>query len=121
MLGSRGRSVSACSNSHNQRSYSRYTKALSESEDSEGGHWKSRSKKKKSSREEDDLSQPWRGSGSLESRVEEIISTMETSEGNQKQNFKKGGFQNQQRSKRKQDRFTLLTKTPKEIFALEKG
>nr|GEX88566.1 reverse transcriptase domain-containing protein [Tanacetum cinerariifolium] len=30
-----------------------------ESEDSGGGHWKSRSKKKKSSGEEDDLSQPW--------------------------------------------------------------
>nr|GEU45679.1 reverse transcriptase domain-containing protein [Tanacetum cinerariifolium] len=42
-------------------------------------------------------------------------------EGNQKQNFKKGGFRNQQRPKKKQDRFTLLTKTPKEIFALEKG
>ncbi|GJS92446.1 hypothetical protein Tco_0799414 [Tanacetum coccineum] len=41
--------------------------------------------------------------------------------GNQKQNFKKGGFRNQQRSKRKQDRFSLLTKTPKEIFALDKG
>ncbi|GKA36958.1 hypothetical protein Tco_0723523 [Tanacetum coccineum] len=27
--------------------------------DSEGGHWKSRSKGKKSRREEDDLSQPW--------------------------------------------------------------
>ncbi|GKB28259.1 reverse transcriptase domain-containing protein [Tanacetum coccineum] len=39
----------------------------------------------------------------------------------QKQNFKKGGFQNQQRPKRKQDRFTLLTKTPKEILALDKG
>ncbi|GKC68435.1 hypothetical protein Tco_1101033, partial [Tanacetum coccineum] len=33
--------------------------ALSESEDSEGGHWKSRSKKKKLSKEDDDLSQPW--------------------------------------------------------------
>ncbi|GJW43415.1 hypothetical protein Tco_0072214 [Tanacetum coccineum] len=32
---------------------------LSESEDSGGEHWKSRSKKKKSCREEDDLSQPW--------------------------------------------------------------
>ncbi|GJY10145.1 reverse transcriptase domain-containing protein [Tanacetum coccineum] len=42
-------------------------------------------------------------------------------EGTQRQNFKKGGFRNQQRSERKQDRFTLLTKTPKEIFALEKG
>ncbi|GKA93820.1 reverse transcriptase domain-containing protein [Tanacetum coccineum] len=42
-------------------------------------------------------------------------------EANQKQNFKKGGFQNQQRSERKQDRFALLTKTPREIFALDKG
>ncbi|GJS51270.1 reverse transcriptase domain-containing protein [Tanacetum coccineum] len=42
-------------------------------------------------------------------------------EGNQKQNFRKGSFQNQQRPERKQDRFTLLTKTPKEIFALEIG
>ncbi|GJT35050.1 reverse transcriptase domain-containing protein [Tanacetum coccineum] len=42
-------------------------------------------------------------------------------EGSQKQNFKKGGFRNQQRSERKQDRFSLLIKTPKEIFALEKG
>ncbi|GKF56219.1 hypothetical protein Tco_0166559 [Tanacetum coccineum] len=42
-------------------------------------------------------------------------------EANQKQSFKKGGFQNQQRPERKQDRFTLLTKTPKEIFALDKG
>ncbi|GJZ76923.1 reverse transcriptase domain-containing protein [Tanacetum coccineum] len=42
-------------------------------------------------------------------------------EGNQKQNFKKGGFRNQQRPERKQDRFMLLTKTPKEIFALDKG
>ncbi|GJZ62855.1 hypothetical protein Tco_0619276 [Tanacetum coccineum] len=37
------------------------------------------------------------------------------------QNFKKGGFWNQQRSERKQDRFTLFTKTPKEFFALDKG
>ncbi|GJX00880.1 hypothetical protein Tco_0184793 [Tanacetum coccineum] len=33
----------------------------------------------------------------------------------------KGNFRNQQRPERKQDRFTLLTKTPKEIFALEKA
>ncbi|GJV12566.1 reverse transcriptase domain-containing protein [Tanacetum coccineum] len=45
--------------SYSQNSHSKYTEALSESEDSEGGHWKSRSKKKKSYREEDDLSQPW--------------------------------------------------------------
>nr|GEV48141.1 hypothetical protein [Tanacetum cinerariifolium] len=58
-LGSRGKSVFARVASYSQHSHSRYTKALLESEDSEGGHWKSRSKKKKSSGEEDDLSQPW--------------------------------------------------------------
>ncbi|GJX83275.1 reverse transcriptase domain-containing protein [Tanacetum coccineum] len=58
-LGSRGKSVFARSDSYNQRSHLRYTEVLSESEDSGGGHWKSRSKKKKSSGEEDDLSQPW--------------------------------------------------------------
>nr|GEU60146.1 reverse transcriptase domain-containing protein [Tanacetum cinerariifolium] len=42
-------------------------------------------------------------------------------EAGQKPNFKKGGFRNQQRSERKQDIFTLLTKTPKEILALDKG
>ncbi|GJW08061.1 reverse transcriptase domain-containing protein [Tanacetum coccineum] len=41
-------------------------------------------------------------------------------EGGNKPNFKKG-FKNMQRSDRKPDRFSLLTKTPKEIFALEKG
>ncbi|GJR01666.1 hypothetical protein Tco_0524650 [Tanacetum coccineum] len=38
---------------------SRYTKNHSESEDSEDGHWKSKSRRKKSSVEDDDLSQPW--------------------------------------------------------------
>ncbi|GJS00105.1 hypothetical protein Tco_0316613 [Tanacetum coccineum] len=42
-------------------------------------------------------------------------------EAGQKQNFKKGGFQNQQRLERKHDKFTLLTKIPKEILALDKG
>ncbi|GKF23806.1 hypothetical protein Tco_0076128, partial [Tanacetum coccineum] len=37
-----------------------------------------------------------------------------------KPNFRKG-FKNKQRSDRNPDRFSLLTKTPKEIFALEKG
>ncbi|GJW47702.1 reverse transcriptase domain-containing protein [Tanacetum coccineum] len=44
---------------YSQRSHSRYTKALSDSEDNRGGYRKSRSKKKKSCREKDDLSQPW--------------------------------------------------------------
>ncbi|GJV87637.1 hypothetical protein Tco_1531575 [Tanacetum coccineum] len=39
----------------------------------------------------------------------------------QKQNFNKGAFRTQQKPERKQDRFTPLTKTPKEILALDKG
>ncbi|GKA38074.1 reverse transcriptase domain-containing protein, partial [Tanacetum coccineum] len=61
-LGSRGRSVSARSDSHNQPSYSKYADALSKSKDSRSGHWKSRLKKKKLNKEEDDLSQPWESS-----------------------------------------------------------
>ncbi|GKA23675.1 hypothetical protein Tco_0709708 [Tanacetum coccineum] len=38
-----------------------------------------------------------------------------------KSNFKKGGFKNQQKPEKRQDRFALLTKTPKEILALDKG
>ncbi|GJY42977.1 reverse transcriptase domain-containing protein [Tanacetum coccineum] len=41
-------------------------------------------------------------------------------EGGNKPSFKKG-FKNKHRSDRKPDRFSLLTKTPKEFFALEKG
>ncbi|GJX56306.1 hypothetical protein Tco_0286203 [Tanacetum coccineum] len=43
---------------HNKRASSRRMEALSESEDSAGGHWKSKPKRQKSSIE-DDLSQPW--------------------------------------------------------------
>ncbi|GJZ17321.1 hypothetical protein Tco_0553444 [Tanacetum coccineum] len=56
----REKSVSTRSDSHNQHSYSRNTEEFSKSEDSRGGHWKSRSKKKKPSREKDDLPQPWK-------------------------------------------------------------
>ncbi|GJX99905.1 reverse transcriptase domain-containing protein [Tanacetum coccineum] len=38
-----------------------------------------------------------------------------------RQNFKKGGFKNQQRQEKRHDRFALFTKTPKEILALDKG
>ncbi|GKG16426.1 hypothetical protein Tco_0358749, partial [Tanacetum coccineum] len=43
---------------HNKRVFSQKMEALSESEGSAGGHWKSKLKKQKSS-VEDDLSQPW--------------------------------------------------------------
>ncbi|GJZ34416.1 reverse transcriptase domain-containing protein [Tanacetum coccineum] len=46
--------------------------------------------------------------------------TWKQSEGGNKPSFKKG-FKNKHRSDRKPDMFSLLTKTPKEIFALEKG
>ncbi|GKB34026.1 hypothetical protein Tco_0878968, partial [Tanacetum coccineum] len=45
--------------SYHEGTSSRDTKAFSESEDSRGRHWKLRSKKAKSSIEEDELSQPW--------------------------------------------------------------
>ncbi|GKA90033.1 reverse transcriptase domain-containing protein [Tanacetum coccineum] len=48
--------------------------------------------------------------------------TWKQQETGRKQNFdKKGDFRNQQRSKRRRNRFTLLTKSPKEILALDKG
>ncbi|GJU32859.1 reverse transcriptase domain-containing protein [Tanacetum coccineum] len=50
-----------------------------------------------------------------------LFSPWKQQEAGHKQNFKKGGFKNQQRSERRQDRFTLLSKSPKEIMALEKG
>ncbi|GJV81417.1 reverse transcriptase domain-containing protein [Tanacetum coccineum] len=46
-------------------------------------------------------------------------SSWKQSERGDKPNFKKG-FKNKQRPDRKPDRFSLLTKTPKQIFALEK-
>ncbi|GJR98792.1 reverse transcriptase domain-containing protein [Tanacetum coccineum] len=60
------------------------------------------------------------GSCSIQSRPEKSIFIMETVRGGNKPNFKKS-FKNKQRPDHKQDRFSLLTKTPKEIFALEKG
>nr|GFD25172.1 reverse transcriptase domain-containing protein [Tanacetum cinerariifolium] len=42
-------------------------------------------------------------------------------EAGKKQNFKGGNFWNEQRMERKRDRFTLLTKTPRQILALDKG
>ncbi|GJS28593.1 reverse transcriptase domain-containing protein [Tanacetum coccineum] len=43
-------------------------------------------------------------------------------EGGHRQNFRKGGgFHSQHKQEKRPDRFTLLTKTPKEIMALEKG
>ncbi|GJT38852.1 hypothetical protein Tco_0938717 [Tanacetum coccineum] len=75
-LGGKERSASARSDSHHQGSHekeievqprkhhrrgtsSRETDGYLESEDSKGGHWKSKSRRHKSNTHEDDLSQPW--------------------------------------------------------------
>ncbi|GJY62887.1 hypothetical protein Tco_0464347 [Tanacetum coccineum] len=159
------------------------TEAFSKSEDSRGGHWKSRSKKEKSSIEEDKLSQPWaceetdpftppksrHVKGALECMrisifmhritkpklikrlqdntpklVDEMmrvtttflrgkvpasnqarkktLSAWKQQEVGRKQNFdRRGDFRNQQRSERRRNKFTLLTKSLKEILALDKG
>ncbi|GJY06885.1 reverse transcriptase domain-containing protein [Tanacetum coccineum] len=44
---------------HHRSTSSRETGGYSESEDSEGGHWKSKSRRHRSNTHEDDLSQPW--------------------------------------------------------------
>ncbi|GJY12137.1 hypothetical protein Tco_0381446 [Tanacetum coccineum] len=221
-LRSGGRSTSAHSDSRQESS--RYTENYSESKDSEGGHWKSKLRRKKSSVEDDDLSQPWatakmesyndlreaflknylqqkkcirdpivlhnikqrdgestedftqryksesgnvkgapecmRISGfvhgitnpelikrfheKIPKTVDEIMQVATSflqgqeaasnqerkkvpqawrhQEGGHRQNFKKGGgFRGQHKIEKRPDRFTLLTKTPKEILALEKG
>ncbi|GKB41649.1 hypothetical protein Tco_0886591 [Tanacetum coccineum] len=44
---------------HDRKAYSHKGGRMSESEDSAEGHWKSKSKKQRSSMEDEDLSQPW--------------------------------------------------------------
>ncbi|GJW12161.1 reverse transcriptase domain-containing protein [Tanacetum coccineum] len=61
-----------------------------------------------------------RRSGSGQPGTEEDISAMEAARCRTPENFKKGGFKNQQRPEKRQDRFALLTKTSKEILALDK-
>ncbi|GJU27455.1 hypothetical protein Tco_1166076 [Tanacetum coccineum] len=115
----RGKGRSASAHSDSRQESSRYTENYSESEDSEDGHWKSKSRRKKvqcchvfSSR----------ARGGLKSRKEESSSGLRRQGRGTWQNFKKGGgFRSQHKTEKRPDRFTLLTKTPKEILALEKG
>nr|GEY61189.1 reverse transcriptase domain-containing protein [Tanacetum cinerariifolium] len=190
-LGDKEKNVSAHSKGSERKLYYSSRKdtescyQMSVSERSEGGHWKSKPKKQKSSME-DDLSQPWVCEETdpfnpqiyyfdfPKTRMPSHIKTYDRSEdhlkifhaaakterwamptwchmfnstltGNargemvasnrewkksfpswkqeirQKQNFKRGNFRNEQRMERKHDRSTLLTKTPREILALDKG
>ncbi|GJS29273.1 hypothetical protein Tco_0489893 [Tanacetum coccineum] len=51
-----------------------------------------------------------------------ILPAWKQQEAGRKQNFeRRGDFRNQQRSEQRHDKFTLLTKSPKEILALDKG
>ncbi|GKF70592.1 hypothetical protein Tco_0203649, partial [Tanacetum coccineum] len=59
--------------------------------------------------------------GSWQSGAEEGVPPWKQQDAKHRQNFKKGGFKNHQRPERRQDSFTLLSKTPKEILDLEKG
>ncbi|GJS76015.1 reverse transcriptase domain-containing protein [Tanacetum coccineum] len=137
---------------HHERTCSWRTEMLSESEDSGGGYWKSKSKKQSSSIEDEDLSQPWvcgeidpftsricyfdlpkktrmpnnvktyDGSDDPEDHLKIFQAVAKQHEAGRKQNFdRRGDFRNQQRSEQRRDKFTLLTKSPKEIFALDKG
>ncbi|GJY01372.1 reverse transcriptase domain-containing protein [Tanacetum coccineum] len=55
---SRG-TVPAPKRHHDRKTYTRKGGRMPESEDSAGGHWKSKSKKQRSSIKDEDLSQPW--------------------------------------------------------------
>ncbi|GKC20419.1 hypothetical protein Tco_1022569, partial [Tanacetum coccineum] len=51
-----------------------------------------------------------------------VPQTWRHQEGGYRHNFKKeGGFRSQHKTEKRPDRFTLLTKTPKEILTLKKG
>ncbi|GJT97556.1 reverse transcriptase domain-containing protein [Tanacetum coccineum] len=158
---------------HNKIASSHKTEALSESEGSARGQWKSRSKKQRSSIEDDDLSQPWvceetdpftppakverwsmptwchmfNSTLTESARVwfndlppESVDSYDDLKEAflvnfrQQKKCIKdpvkihhikqREGESTEdfvRRSERRQDKFTLLSKSPKEILALEKG
>ncbi|GKA47933.1 hypothetical protein Tco_0740891 [Tanacetum coccineum] len=124
---------------HHRGTSPRGNNRYSESEDSEGGHWKSKPKRHKSNTYEDDLSQPWTseernpshlGSGISISQGQGCLamSRHTTEAGLQKDTLKAtpSAWQKQRVgqchwSDQKPDRFSLLTKTSKEIFALEKG
>ncbi|GJT77232.1 hypothetical protein Tco_1043957, partial [Tanacetum coccineum] len=58
----------------------------------------------------------------LNQERKKTLPTWKHQEGSHKQDFKKeGSFRIQRKQEKRPDIFTLLTKTPKEIFALEKG
>nr|GEU41845.1 hypothetical protein [Tanacetum cinerariifolium] len=63
----------------------------------------------------------WRGEVAASNHErKEPFSSWKQQEVGRRPNLKKGGFRNQQRPERKKDRFTILTKTPKEFLALDK-
>nr|GEX75095.1 reverse transcriptase domain-containing protein [Tanacetum cinerariifolium] len=62
-----------------------------------------------------------RGEVAASNQAQKMLPAWKQQEVGRNQNFDlKGDFQNQQRSKRRRDKFTLLTKSPREILALDK-
>ncbi|GKA61054.1 hypothetical protein Tco_0760461 [Tanacetum coccineum] len=60
--------------------------------------------------------------GSFQPGARRKPSALESSRKLEKQNFeRKANFRNHQRSERRRDKFTLLTESPKEILAIDKG
>ncbi|GJS23415.1 hypothetical protein Tco_0452047 [Tanacetum coccineum] len=65
---------------------------------------------------------PYGRGGSFQPSTKKKLSAWKQQEAGRKQNFdRRGDFRNQQRSERRRDKFTLLTKSPKEILAPNKG
>ncbi|GJT35940.1 hypothetical protein Tco_0926359 [Tanacetum coccineum] len=101
----------------------------SESEDSGRWDWKSKLEGKKVQCRRCCLSNLWldesffkgKRLGSNQER-KKFPQAGDTKKGRHRQEFQKGGgFRSQHKTEKRPDRFTLLTKTPKEILALEKG
>nr|GEY29870.1 reverse transcriptase domain-containing protein [Tanacetum cinerariifolium] len=67
------------------------------------------------------IKDPRRG-GSVQLSLKENASDMKATRRGRKQNFdRRGDFWNQQMFEQRRDKFTLLTKSPREILALDKG
>ncbi|GJS56363.1 hypothetical protein Tco_0629725 [Tanacetum coccineum] len=96
------------------------SRTTSQYSESEGGHWKSKSRRQRSNTYEDDLSQPWTWKLCTSQGQRKASFIMVTQKEEQNRIFKKAS-KTKQRTGRKQIDSNPSTKMPKEFFALEKG
>ncbi|GJV04281.1 hypothetical protein Tco_1337850 [Tanacetum coccineum] len=120
-----GRTESVLRKRHYEGTCSRRTYMLSESEDS-GGTLEVKIKKAEVKLEAGRLIKPMaflKGEVAASNHVrKKTLLAWKQQEVGRKQNFeRRGDFMNQQRSERRRNKFTLLTKSPKETLALDKG